>query len=216
VNVNVGDASSSYEEVVEAVLRARRFYKGTGQPTFYTTNQTAVEMLLAKDQMGRRLWNSKAELAASLMVSEIVEVEVMEEVPDLLGIMVNLADYNVGADKGGEVNLFDDFDIDYNQYKYLIETRVSGALTKVKSAIVVSRTAGTNVLIAPAAPTFDGTNVTIPTDANVAYAVDGTPTADGTVVPVADGDTVVVTATPATGYYFATNEEDQWSFTNPA
>jgi hypothetical protein len=217
VDVNIDDANSDYNEVVEALMRARRFYKGSGAPKFYTTNQVMVEMLLSKDNFGRRRWNTKQELAAALMVSDVVEVEVMEGADDnLLGIIVNLQDYAIGADRGGDISMFDDFDIDYNQYKYLIETRVSGALTKVKSAIVVSRTAGTNVLIAPAAPTFDGTNVTIPTDANVAYAVDGTPTADGTVVPVADGDTVVVTATPATGYYFATNEEDQWSFTNPA
>ena len=217
VNVNLDDASSDYNEVVEAVMRARRFYKGSGAPTFYTTNATMVEMLLSKDNFGRRRWNTKQELASALMVKDIVEVEVMESADaDLVGIIVNLADYVVGADRGGDISMFDDFDIDYNQYKYLIETRVSGALTKVKSALVVRKTAGTNVLITPTEPTFDGTDVTIPTDANVAYAVDGTPTADGTVVPVAAGDTVVVTATPATGYYFATNAEDQWSYTNPA
>ena len=217
VNVNLDDASSDYNEVVEAVMRARRFYKGSGAPTFYTTNAIMVEMLLSKDNFGRRRWNTKQELASALMVKDIVEVEVMESADaDLVGIIVNLADYVVGADRGGDISMFDDFDIDYNQYKYLIETRVSGALTKVKSALVVRKTAGTNVLITPTEPTFDGTDVTIPTDANVAYAVDGTPTADGTVVPVAAGDTVVVTATPATGYYFATNAEDQWSYTNPA
>ena len=216
VNVNLDDANSDYNEVVEAVMRARRFYKGTGTPAFYTTNQVMVEMLLSKDNFGRRRWNSKEELAAALMCSSVVEVEVMDDVPDVVGIIVNLQDYAVGADRGGDISMFDDFDIDYNQYKYLIETRVSGALTKVKSALVVRKTAGTNVLITPTEPTFDGTDVTIPTDANVAYAVDGTPTADGTVVPVAAGDTVVVTATPATGYYFATNAEDQWSYTNPA
>jgi hypothetical protein len=221
VNVNVGDASSSYEEVVEAVLRARRFYKGTGQPTFYTTNQTAVEMLLAKDQMGRRLWNSKAELAASLMVSEIVEVEVMEEVPDLLGIMVNLADYNVGADKGGEVNLFDDFDIDYNQYKYLIETRISGALVKLKSALIIKKTASTNVLVDPITdPTFVSSTgvVTIPTQTGVVYKnadTNATLTA-GAQTALAAGATLKVKAVPASGYYFRNNAEDEWTFKRPS
>lgn len=142
VLVNVDDANSDYNEVVEPVMRARRFYKGSGNPSFYTTNQTVVEMLLSKDSFGRRRWNSKEELASALMVSSIIEVEVMESMTDLLGIVVNLSDYNVGADRGGEVNMFDDFDIDYNQYKYLMETRISGALVKIKSALIIKKTAG--------------------------------------------------------------------------
>jgi hypothetical protein len=221
VNVNVGAANDKWLGVVEDILRARRFYKGTGQPSFYTTNQTVVEMLLTKDAQGRRYWNSKQELAAALMVSDIVEVEVMEEVTDLVGIMVNLADYNVGADKGGEVNLFDDFDIDYNQYKYLIETRISGALVKLKSALVIKKTAAANVLVNPITePTFvSGTGVvTIPTQTGVVYKnadTDATLTA-GAQSALAAGATLKVKAVAAAGYYFKNNAEDEWTFKRPS
>ena len=98
-------------------------------------------LLLLKDGIGHYLYNSTAELATRLRVKEIVPVEVMEnqtvDNKPLIGVIVNLADYNVGADKGGEINMFDDFDIDYNQQKYLIETRCSGALIKPYSAIVL-------------------------------------------------------------------------------
>lgn len=219
VNVNLGDASSSYNEIVEEVLLSRRFYKGTGLPTFYTTDNTMVRMLLAKDNYGRRLYNTKQELVAALMVADIVPVEVMETVPDLVGILVNLADYNVGADRGGEINMFDDFDIDYNQYKYLIETRVSGALTKLKSAIVVKNTAAANVLVAPTAPTFVKSTgvVTIPTKTGVVYKnadTNATLTA-GAQTALASGATLNVIAVPASGYYFESNAEDEFSFTRP-
>ena len=136
------------EAVIEDIIRARKFYKGTGRPTFYTTTDTLTDMLLAKDSEGRRLYRSEAELVSDLRVAGIVEVEPMEGLTrtddvagelDLIGLMVNLKDYNLGADKGGQVNMFDDFDIDYNQHKYLIETRLSGALTKPKSALVFER-----------------------------------------------------------------------------
>jgi hypothetical protein len=221
VNVNLGASNDKWLSAVEDILRARRFYKGTGQPTFYTTNQTVVEMLLTKDLQGRRYWNSKQELAAALMVSEIVEVEVMEELPDLLGIMVNLADYNVGADKGGEVNLFDDFDIDYNQYKYLIETRISGALVKLKSALVIKKTVASNVLVDPITePTFvSGTGVvTIPAQTGVVYKnadTNATLTA-GAQSALAAGATLRVLAVAASGYYFKTNAMDEWTFKRPS
>ena len=127
--------------IIEAVLRGRKNYKGSGNPTFFTTEDWLTEMLLLKDGIGHRLYKTEAELATALRVSRIVTVEVMEgyEINDkpLVGVIVNLADYNVGADKGGEKSLFDDFDIDFNQYKYLIETRRSGALIKPFSAMTV-------------------------------------------------------------------------------
>ena len=122
---------------VDAMLRARINYKGSGGVTFFTTNAQHVAMLLLKDDNKRRLYNSDAELCAALNCVDIVEVEPMEQVTGLLGIFVNLTDYTIGADKGGETNFFDDFDIDYNQLKYLYESRLSGALTKPKSALVV-------------------------------------------------------------------------------
>lgn len=219
VNVNLG-ATPNYYEVVKAVLRARRFYKGTGRPTFFTTAQTLVEMLLTEDGFGRPRWESPEALAAALMVDKIVEVEVMEEEPNLLGIMVNLADYNIGADKGGEVNLFDDFDIDYNQYKYLIETRVSGALVKLKSALVIKTTTATNTLVDPQEPTFNASTgvVTIPNQTGVVYKNDTTNATltAGAQSALAAGATLKVRAEPVSGYFFATNAEDQWSYTRPA
>jgi hypothetical protein len=147
VSVAVPDEQGAdYEPFVEEIARARRFYKGTGTPTLYTTERVKTEMLLSKDNDGRRRYNTDAELASACRVKDVVSVEVMEGLDEdpqegLLGIIVNLADYAVGTDKGGEINFFDDFDIDYNQYKYLYETRLSGALTKVKSAMVLRRQA---------------------------------------------------------------------------
>jgi hypothetical protein len=98
-------------------------------------------------------------------VDKVVTVEVLEDETDLIGIIVNLADYTVGADRGGEVSFFDDFDIDYNQYKYLIEARSSGALTKIRSALVLVQAAAGASIVVPAEPTFnpDTSQITIPT-----------------------------------------------------
>ena len=144
VNVQVANGATGAEKadaIIDSVLRSRKLYKGSGNPTFFTTEDWLTEMLLLKDGIGHRLYKTEAELATALRVSKIVTVEVMEgyELEDkpLVGVIVNLNDYNVGADKGGEKNLFDDFDIDYNQYKYLIETRRSGALVKPYSAMTV-------------------------------------------------------------------------------
>ena len=145
--------------VVDAAVRARKDYKGTGNPKMFATNEVISDMLLAKDSIGRRLYKDMNELATAMRVSEIVEVPVMEGITrsraanaeagitaatmNLLAIIVNPADYSVGADKGGAVSLFDDFDIDYNQMKYLIETRCSGALTLPYSAIALEVDAST-------------------------------------------------------------------------
>ena len=126
---------------IKSVIRSRKNYKGSGNPTLFTTEDMLTEMLLLEDQIGRTLYKDQAELATKLRVSKIVTVPVMEGISnsygDLDGIIVNLSDYNIGADKGGEINMFDDFDIDFNQMKYLMETRCSGALTKPFSAIAV-------------------------------------------------------------------------------
>ena len=126
--------------MIKAAVKARKNYKGSGNPTFFTTEDWLINALLLEDTQGHRLYKNDSEVAAAMRVSKIVTVPVMEGVKgpeggDLIGIIVNLADYNVGADKGGAVNMFDDFDIDYNQQKYLIETRCSGALIKPYSAI---------------------------------------------------------------------------------
>jgi hypothetical protein len=138
VKVNI-DTTATPNDVVDAFITNMGVYKGSGSPTLYTALPFLTKMLLSRDGMERRMYRGVAELASELGVSNIVVVEVMESEPDLLGIVVNLKDYTIGADKGGEINFFDDFDIDYNQYKYLYETRVSGALTKIRSAVVVTQ-----------------------------------------------------------------------------
>ena len=210
VVANTGGAT-----LIEQVLRARKYYKGSGNPAFYTTEDILTDLLLVKDVNGHRLYKTEPELAAAMRVSRIIPVEVMEGMVDennasLVGVMVNINDYVLGADKGGAVSMFDDFDIDYNQYKYLIETRCSGALVKPKSAVVFWRASGTAVV--PTEPTFvQGTNtITIPTKAGVTYTVDGVTVEAGDVVITED---TVVVATPNTGYYFAPNTTDSWTFT---
>lgn len=137
------------KRIVEAILRARKDYKGSGNCAFFTTEDVLNEFLLLEDGFGHPLYKTEAEVATALRASRIVTVPVMEGMKrvvatgdtagtyDLLGIYVNLNDYFVGADKGGEISMFDDFDIDYNQEKYLMETRISGAIARPASAIVV-------------------------------------------------------------------------------
>lgn len=130
---------------IRTAIKARKDYKGSGNPILFTTEDFLTDMLLLEDKIGHPLYDSVEKLATKLRVSSIVTVEVMEgltrEIGDkthtLMGIIVNPADYNIGADRGGAVNMFDDFDIDYNQQKYLIETRCSGALIKPYSAIAI-------------------------------------------------------------------------------
>lgn len=142
---NASDSDKA-KEFIKAVIKSRKNYKGSGTPTLFTTEDVVTDCLLIEDTTGRRIYNSVADLATTLRVKEIVTVEVMENLSrtgsdsktyKLLGLVVNLSDYNVGADKGGAINMFDDFDIDYNQQKYLIETRCSGALIKPYSAIAL-------------------------------------------------------------------------------
>ena len=141
------------EAIEEAIIRSFKDYKGSGNPDFFTTTDAVTDQLLRKDKIGHKIYKTKSELATALRVSDIVEVEVMQNQTvaikegepgsqtttnyPLIGVIANLKDYNVGADKGGQTSLFDDFDIDYNQFKYLIETRMSGALVKPYSAMVI-------------------------------------------------------------------------------
>lgn len=136
------DTATKLDKMMTAVLKARKNYKGAGNPTFYTTEDTLTDLLLLKDKIGHRLYKNEAEVAQALRVKEIVTVPQMEGMTgklggEFVGIIVNLADYTVGADKGGSVNMFDDFDIDYNQQKYLIETRCSGAMTTPFGAMAI-------------------------------------------------------------------------------
>lgn len=149
VSVASSDSDSAIaKNFIKQCIKARKNYKGSGNPTLYTTEDILTDMLLIEDTTGRVVYESVAKLATTLRVKEIVTVPVMEnltrtddtsKVHTLMGIIVNLNDYTIGADKGGAVNMFDDFDIDYNQQKYLIETRCSGALTIPYSAIAIEK-----------------------------------------------------------------------------
>lgn len=216
VNVNIGDSNSSIMEVSDAIIQNRKHYRGTGLPVFFTTETYLGMWLVLKDTTGRRIYESLAQLATELRVSEIVAVEVMEDeaYSDILGIMVNPIDYSMGTDRGGEVTMFDDFDLDYNKLIYLIETRASGALTKLKSAIVIKVV--DEVLVTPGAPTFVSSTgvVTIPTQAGVVYKNQaGTTLSAGPMSAIAAGATVTINSVPDTGYAFNNNAEDSWSFT---
>lgn len=139
VKVKIGETVTDYNEVIKSIVRARKQYKGSGNPTFYTTEDVLTEMLLLEDNMGRPLYETEDKLCTKLRVSKIVTVEAMEETAykNVLGIIVNPTDYTFGADKGGQTSFFEDFDIDYNQQKYLYEGRCSGALVKPYSALVI-------------------------------------------------------------------------------
>lgn len=152
--VNVSDSTTDDEKAkafIKACIKSRKEYKGSGNPVMYISEDMLTNCLLLEDGMGRVIYDSVEKLATALRVRKIVAVPVMENLTrvvganthTLTGIYVNLADYNIGADKGGAVNMFDDFDIDYNQQKYLIETRCSGALIKPYAAVAIEFVAPT-------------------------------------------------------------------------
>jgi hypothetical protein len=193
---------------IDQVISARALYKGTGTPTFYTTETLITRMLLLRDGDGKRLYRSIGELTSELRVNAVVAVEVMEDHPDIIGILVNLSDYRLGADRGGEVTMFDDFDIDYNQYKYLIETRISGCLDRPRSAVIFRKASAT--LATPTKPAFNqSTNVlTIPTTTGIDYKIDGVTKAAGTYTLTKDTYVDVVAKDT---YYVPTTTRYQYS-----
>lgn len=203
-------SNTEANDIVEAVLYSRRHYKGTGNPTLYTTDAILTDLILQKDKVGRRLFETEQALAAALRVSKIVTVEVMEGDSDVVGILVNLADYTVGADAGGRIGLYDDFDIDYNQYKYLIETRVSGALTVPKSAIVIKKDAG--IVVTPQQPGYDASTkvITIPNQTGVKYFVNNEEKSAGDMPAITQS--TEVEARPTAGYSFPHGTDADWFF----
>lgn len=139
---DVQSRTSKVLELVDAVTTAQVNYQGSGTPTLYASPTMIAAMLTSRDTLNHRLWRTRADLAAELNVVDIVDVPIMESIKDsdgnpLLGIITNLRDYTIGADKGGDVSMFDDFDINFNQQIYMMETRISGALTLPKSAIAI-------------------------------------------------------------------------------
>lgn len=166
VSVPAGATSDARaDQFIDTAIRSRKHYRGTGTPTLFASEDIITDCLLMKDSLGYRIYKSEAELATALRVNKIVTVPPMEGLTrvsggstyELLGIIVNLVDYNVGADKGGAVSMFDDFDIDFNLLKYLIETRCSGALVAPYSAIAIEAKVDAYFTMAPesAATIFD-------------------------------------------------------------
>ena len=221
VYVNLDDASSSYLEFLDEITLTRRLYRGSGSPTLYTTEVHLGKLLTLRDGDNKRMFRSADELATELRVAAIVTVEAMEREPDIVGILVNLSDYAVGSDKGGEITRFDDFDIDYNQFKYLIETRLSGALTRLRSALVYRKVAAAAALVVPEEPDFADNVITPATTTGVTYKRADTNATVTTGAPITlDADTLpelTIYAIPASGsYYLENNVEDEWTFTYEA
>ena len=202
------DSNVEADTLINKIARSRTQYRGSGSPTLYTTDALLTDLLLLPDRIGRRLYATEAELASALRVKEIVAVEVMEEAENILGIVVNLTDYTVGTNKGGEINFFSDFDIDFNQEKYLMETRMSGALTKPKSALVLRRLAGEKVTLVT--PSFNGeTNtITVPTVAGVEYLIDDEVVTGNVKIT----KTTTITARATEGHYIAPNTSRDWTY----
>lgn len=220
VNVQLGDANSDYNEVIDRVILERYRLRGAGNPNFYTTELHIGQFLtLREPDTGRRMYRTLADLAAELRVNAIIPVEVLQTQPDIIGILVNPNDYTFGAVKGGEITNFEDFDIDYNQYKYLSETFLCGALTEPWSAMVVREAAGVAALVTPAEPAFDPETgeLTITDQTGVVYKHGATTiNAAGSPYTVVAGTPWTVDATPASGYAFPTDQDDEWTFTtNP-
>jgi len=226
VTVNLKDTNtttpyvSNADELIDAILANRWQYKGTGTPTLFTSETVIASFLTAKDSLGRRIYQSIDEVATVLRVAAIVPVEAMEAYAypsGLIAILVNPVDYTVGATAGGEVNMFDFFDIDYNKQKYLIETRACGALTRLKSAIIIRNVANSSdVAVTPNAPTFVQSTgvVTINATANVTYknADTGAVLTTGAQPAIPAYSQINIQAVPSTGYYLPSDATGYWTF----
>lgn len=195
-------------DIVKAIIRSRKDYRGSGNPTLFTTTDFITDLLLIEDRNQRRVYETVDALKSALRVSDVVEVEYFNQDPTVVGILVNLSDYTVGTNKGGEITRFDDFDIDFNKYKYLIETRISGSLTKPMSAIVIKREEGD--VATPQSPSFnsDTNEIQVPTTTGVVYSIGGE-----AVTGVVEIDVITqVDASAASGYYIPANTITSWTF----
>lgn len=194
--------------VVKALVRAMDDYRGSGNATMFISRASLTDMMLEEDRFGRPLYANRGELADKIGVGSIVTVDLFQEYDGLFAIIVSLSDYTIGSNRGGELTSFEDFDIDFNQYKYLQETRLSGGLTKPFSAIVVSRAAG--ILAVAQAPSYDGeTNtITIPLVTGVVYTIDGAEVTGNVVIT----ESTEVRAHADEGYYLAAGTTRSWYF----
>lgn len=201
-------ANVNPKDTVRGVVRASAKYKGSGSPTMFISRTELIELMLETDKFERPLYANRSALADALGVAEIVTVDLFDEYDNLYCIIVNLQDYTIGSNRGGELTSFEDFDIDFNQQKYLQETRLSGALTKPFSALVITKAQGT--LATATQPSFDGTTntITIPDVDGVEYTINDEPVT---------GDVVITTQTeveahPELGYYLETGSTREWTY----
>ena len=217
------DASAkgqAWNVLLDGVTEAGEDYMGGGNKTAFMSFRTATRLLTIRDDWGKRIYRNLSEVAGDMDVARIQRVPTDLFPADVLCIVLDLADYNYGTDRGGEVTLFDDFDINFNQYHYLIETYLSGALTMVHSAQVFKRVDADDDLVVPAKPAFNETTnvITIPsttgavykrTDTGATLAAASTLTLDDSTLPI-----VEIEASAASGYYITTNDDrhDSWTF----
>ena len=220
-SVDFSSAANLRADLLETInnLILNRFrYKGSGTPNAYMSELWIGRFLTIRNgTTDERMFKSLGDLATEMRVAQIIPVEVMSDVPDVVAILLNPRDYVFGATKGGQLTTFEDFDIDYNQQKFLIETRLCGALVKPKSALVLRAPGAAATLVVPVMPTFDAItgDLTITDTTGVVYKHGATTVnAAGSPYTVDPGDTWTITATPASSsYYFATSDDDEWDFT---
>lgn len=213
---------SAWNALLDGVTEAGEFYMGSGNKTAFMSFRSATKLLTIRDGFEKRMYRNLDEVAGDMDVARIVRVPTELFPEDVLCIVLDLADYNFGTNRGGEITLFDDFDILFNQYHYLIETYLSGALTLPYAAQIFKRVATTDVQAQLVAPTFNSTTgvVTIPSTTGVTYtneATGATLTA-GAQTALAAGASITVEAVADTGYYFKSNDDraDTWTFERPA
>ena len=215
VTMSATPSADDWNGFIDTVTEKHEYYMGSGNLTGFMSFRTAAKLLTIRDSFGHRIYKSLSELAGEMGLSEIVRVPTELFANDLLAIVVDLGDYNFGADRGGEVTLFDDFDIDFNQYKYLIEAYLSGALTLPYSAQVYRSTNASGSVVTPTAPTVNANVVTIPVQPGVVYKnvdTDATLSHGSTVTLTAIDSELDVIATPASSYSFPGGATTTWSF----
>jgi HK97 family phage prohead protease len=219
VPIAAGAKDNTWNALLDTAIEADEDYRGSGNKVAFVTFQTATRLVTIRDGFGKRIYRNLSEVAGDMGVSQIVRVPTELFPTDMLAVVLDLADYNFGTNAGGEVTLFDFFDIDFNQYKYLMETYLSGALTLPFSAQVFMRVDPTDTLVVPTQPAFADNVVTIPTQTGVVYkrTDTGATVAGGSTITL-DADTlpiVEIEASPAdNSHYFSSNADavDSWTF----
>jgi hypothetical protein len=210
---------NEWNALLDAVVEAGEHYRGSGNKTAFVSFRTATRLLTMRDSFQKRIYRNLSEVAGDMEVNTIVRVPTELFPTDVLAIVLDLSDYNFGTNRGGEVTLFDDFDIDFNQYKYLMETYLSGAQTTPFCSMVFKRVDTTDTQVTPTQPAFAANVVTIPTQTGVTYkrTDTGADLAGGSTITL-DADTlpiVEIEARPASdAYYFGSNLDsvDTWTF----